>query len=265
MSKRVTLVNNKGGVGKTFAAVGLAEAAARAGARVLVVDMDPQANATRRLGVTPSEQTLTRCLRHARKSSAIDYLVRHGWKGRDQLLTIDVLPSDLELEDRVLEAGLPGSWFRLRRVLWGVDEDAYDLTVIDCPPSIKGHLTTMAISALDGPGDAVVVPLTPENDAVGGARRCIDYVRLYQEELGVPDVTIAGLIVNGVRDRTSLHMARLAEVPAHLQVPLLAHIPLRTRVAEVQDAGLPLCSDPTLAPVMDEFRSVVAALGVVGR
>lgn len=263
MSKRVTLLNNKGGVGKTLAAVGLAEAAARAGARVLVVDMDPQANATRRLRVVPEgERTLTRCLRSAVLGGAVDFIVHHGRPGQDQALPIDVLPADLDLEDRTLEAGLPGSWNRLRRVLFDVDEGRYDVTVVDCPPSIKGHLTTMAIAALDGAGDAVVVTLEPEADAIKGARRSLDYIRLYQEELGVPGVEIAGVIVNKVTEQTRLHRIRIGEIPDHLSVPVLASIPRRTRIAETQDAGLSLCSDPSLAPVMDEFTKVVKALGV---
>ena len=255
MAKRIAVVNNKGGCGKTFVTGALAEAAARRGRRVLVVDMDPQANLTRRLRV-PVRSTLTACLRHGlQRGAARDYIHEHGWGGADQVLAIHVLPADLDLEDRALESGQPSAHMRLRRALWGVDDD-YDLTLIDCPPSIKGHLTTLSLAALDGVGDTVVVPLKPEFDDVAGARRVVTYVEGYREDLGVPSLAVHGVIANGVRPTTGLHEYRISELTAAVGVPTLALVMQRTRIAEVQDAAVPLGSDPALTSILRAFEGL---------
>lgn len=265
MSLRVTVLNNKGGVGKTFVVLALAEAAARRGRRVLVVDMDPQANATRRLRVTPNAGwTLTACLRPGvAKGGAKDYIAPCGWPSDNFRGHIDVLPSDLDLEDRVLEAGVPAAGFRLQRALFGAD-DSYDLTIVDCPPSIKGHLTEMAISALNGPRDVVLVPLEPEYDAVRSARRTVEYVRMYGEDLGVPHAEVAGVVVNKVRAGVSLHGTREAQLVEAGLPGTVAKVPLRARLAEVQDAALPLSSDPTLGEIVDDFENLAEALIIRG-
>lgn len=257
MAKRVAFLNNKGGVGKTFATVALAEAAARRGLRVLVVDLDPQANATRRLRVQV-QRTLTECLKLGlARGAAAEYRHRHGWLDD---LAISVLPADLDLEDRTLEAGQPGADHRLRKALSGVDDD-YDLTLIDCPPSIKGHLTVLGIAALVGVTDKVLVPLSPEHDAIGGAQRSIEYVRLYREDLGVPTLEVRGLIINGHRVGTSLHGTRISQLTEAAEgPPVLTTVPLRARIAELQDAGRPLGDDAELAPVLEQFDGIVDAL-----
>lgn len=250
MGLRVALINNKGGVGKTLSALALAEATALRGLRVLVVDIDAQANATRRLRVRPEPgRTLADCLRPGvEPGSAHRFVHRSGWP---EYLAIDVLPGDMALEDRVAEASQPGSHYRLRKALAGAD-DPYHLTVIDCPPSI-GHLTMMAIAALNEPGDAVLVPLKPEADDIVGARRAMQTLSVYAADLEVPTLGVAGLIVNNLRS-THLHETRMKEFSELLsEVPTLATIPQRTRVAEALDAGSPLGGDLDLAPILREF------------
>jgi cellulose biosynthesis protein BcsQ len=262
MSLRVAVLNNKGGVGKTFVTLGLAEAAARAGQRVLVVDMDPQANATRRLGAKPEPgATLTRCLRPGvEKAAASDYIVPCGWGASGWASNIAVLCADLDLEDRNLEAGVPGASSRLQRALFNAD-NAFDLTVIDCPPSIKGHLTGMAVGSLNGVTDTVLVPVTPESDAMGGARRAVDFVRVYGELLGVPQLAVSGMVVNAVRAGVALHEFRQRELLEMIdEVGVLASVPLRARIAEVQDAALPLSSERDLMPILAEFEELVGKL-----
>lgn len=254
MAKRIALLNNKGGVGKTFATVALAEAAARLGATVLVVDLDPQANATRRLGVSTPD-TLTGCLElGVQRGAAAAYRQRTGW---DAGLVIDVLAADFGLEDRALEAGQPGAYQRLRKALFGVD-DGYDVTLIDCPPSL-GHLTTMGIAALDGVDDTVLVPLELDYDAITGARRAIRFIEMYREDLSVGNVEVAGLIVNKRRG-TSLQDVRVDDLATSLTPPVLTVVPLRAKVAELQDAGQPLNSEPDLRPIVEQFAELVKTL-----
>jgi cellulose biosynthesis protein BcsQ len=254
-ARRIAFLNNKGGVGKTFAMVALA--AARRGLKVLAVDLDPQANATRRLRA-PTARTLTECLRlGVQQGAAKDYVFHHGWD--EPALIIDVLPADLDLEDRALEAGQPGADIRLRKALFGMDDD-YDLTLIDCPPSIKGHLTRLGIAALDGFGDTVLVPLKPEYDDIAGAKRAIDFIELFREDLGVGNLSVFGLIVNGYRTGTNLHSARVDRLWDTLRLPVLTSVPLRSRIAELQDAGQPLNSEPELRPTLMQFVDLVDSL-----
>lgn len=253
---RVDLLNNKGGVGKTLVTVALAEAFAHKGKRVLVVDMDPQANATRRLRVDPAAPTLTDALMlGVRNSGAADYVTPCGWSTAFAGTgAIDVLPSDLDLEDRAIEAGMPGASNRLRRALYGVD-DEYDFTLIDCPPSIKGHLTVNALAALDADDDTILCPVTPEYDAVAGAQRAITFVEQWGDELGTR-ARVTGLIANAVR-KVNVHEVRVSQfAEAFPGLPLLGSIPLRARVAEQMDSAQPLGDDPNTAVAVETMNSV---------
>lgn len=251
---RIALMNNKGGAGKTFTTLSLAEAFAGKGKRVLVVDMDPQANATRRLGVELGDgvPTLTDVLRVGVRNGDAAGAVRpcgwpapYGWAKPTDTAgnmpgNIDVLPADLALEDRTLEAGQLGAANRLRKALYGTD-DPYDVTLIDCAPSI-GHLAQMTIAALDDEHDTVLCPLVPENDAMTGAQRAVAYVDLAGVEIGVR-ARVSGLIVTAYRG-TALHEARIGQLPTTFPgLPVLGKVPLRARVAELLDSGKPLSTD----------------------
>ncbi len=266
MGRRVAIVNNKGGAGKTVTAVGLAEAAALLGAWVLVVDMDPQANATRRLQAVAQDAPVgvrrsltTVLLPGGPDGGAREFQHKCGWDMPGEF-RIDVLTSDMDLEDRTQEVGHPGSFMRLRRALYGMDA-GYDLTIIDCPPSVKGHLTQMALSALDGDDDTVLVPLTLDQDGIGGAFRGLEFIRLWRNDLGVPRLEPAGLVVNNYRTGTVLHETRRDGLGQLLDtLPTLASLPQRTALAEVQDAGLPLSSDKRLTALLAEFDGVARVL-----
>ncbi|GLW04794.1 ParA family protein [Streptomyces lavendulae] len=163
--------NHKGGVGKTAWVINVAGALAAQGRRVLVVDLDPQANASRRLGrpFDPRNPTVSvsDVIREARAGGAADGIVPVAWEGLPGM-RIDVLPSRFDLENRVYEAALLGSETRLAVALEGVAE-AYDVTLIDLPPSL-GHLVHLGLAA----ADVIVCPVEPEYDAVDGAVRLRD-------------------------------------------------------------------------------------------
>lgn len=253
---RIGLLNHKGGVGKTLITVCLAEALAQHGKRVLVVDLDPQANATRRLAVQLGDdaQTLTRCLRMGvSNGDAADYVYACGWTPRvDWVQLIGVIPADLDLEDRSLEAGQPGAHYRLRRALYGAD-DAYDFTLIDFPPSLKGHLTSMGIATLDTDDDQVIIPTEPEYDSVAGVAR----IRHYLDEFG-PDLGFAGqiegVIINRARG-TALHEGRTAQIAANRAGGRIIGqpIPLRAKIAERMDGAQPLTGERDA----DDVRAIV--------
>ncbi|MEV4122897.1 ParA family protein [Micromonospora sp. NPDC049645] len=275
---RIVLLNNKGGVGKTMIAGGIAEDAARRGRRVLLVDMDPQANTTDRFGVRPEIasgrvdelHSLTRCLAPGvRNGDAGDYLYSCQWR-EEWAELIQVLPADLDLEDRAIEAGLPGAANRLRKALAGVDDD-HDITIIDCAPSLKGHLTGMSLAALNGDADAVVVPLAAERYAITGALRSTAYVRATRDDFGVPHLDVAGLVVNSVRSGTNTHKVRYEQLVDQFAgltggpVRVLGdRIPLRARVAELQDLARPMLDDRDLgANPAGDPTGVVASIRTI--
>lgn len=262
---RVALLNNKGGVGKTMTTVYTAEALARAGRRVLVVDLDPQANATSGLGVDPTEwHTLAECLSGTvRNGAGADYVLRCGWADQAIADRIAVLPSSLALEDITMQAGLPGSHMRLRRALYGVD-DAYDVTLIDCPPSM-GHLTANGLAALDDcdGGDTAIVVTTPTKQAYAGALRARQFIDAYAADLGVC-AQITGLIVNQVRPGTTRHEQRLDQLAATFPgVPVLGSpITLRAAIGRLIDDELPLSADtdPIVTAVRETFDAIAASI-----
>lgn len=276
LGHRRALINNKGGVGKTMLTVELAAALARRGHSVLVVDLDPQGNATRRLATRDvhGHVTLADVLRGPGGGDAARCRRHCGWDIAYGKL-IDVLPSSFGLEDRVLEAGLPGAARRLRKALYGVS-DQYDWTLIDCQPSM-GPLTQMAVAALDDESDAVLLPVVPEHDAVAGALRAIALIDEWAEDLvGLGrTVNIAGAIVNAVRAQTSLHQIRMEDLPSQfmrsrdpetgdaIMVPVWQpHIPLLARIAELHDAGAPASTDRHLmgSGVVERFDLLAAQL-----
>jgi chromosome partitioning protein len=262
---RIALINNKGGVGKTLAAVYLAEAVARTGRTVLVVDMDPQANATSMLGVTPRDGcTLAECLSGIVTNGAMSgYMYPCGWNAPDIANRIVVAASSLALEDITMQAGLPGSHMRLRRALYGVD-DRFDVTLIDCPPSM-GHLTANALAALDDceHGDAAIAVTTPTKQAYAGALRAQQFIAQYAEDLGVC-AKIEGLILNMVRGGTTRHQQRLDQLAATFPgVPLLGSpISLRASIGRLIDDEAPLYTDNDLnvAEVRDTFDAIAASV-----
>lgn len=264
---RVALLNNKGGVGKSMATVYLAEALARAGRRVLVADMDPQANATNALGVVvmPGDRTLAECLSGtvANGAMSVGYIYPCGWTDREIGARIAVAPSSLALEDITMQAGLPGSHMRLRRALYGVD-DAYDVTLLDCPPSM-GHLTANVLAALDDcdHGDTAIVVTTPTKQAFAGALRAKQFIATYAADLGVC-AEITGLIVNQVRGGTTRHEQRVDQLAATFPgVPVLGSpIALRAAVGRLIDDELPLSADnsPEVTAVRETFDAIAASI-----
>lgn len=270
MNRRRGIFNHKGGVGKTTITVNLAAGLARRGRRVLVVDMDPSANLTRRLAIAEPYLTISGVLETNRKGGAAQAVARCGWDSPDAPL-IDVIPASLDLEQRDKEAALPGSHNRLARVLYGVT-DHYDFTLFDSRPNL-GHLEQMVTRALDGDGDGYYVVVEPGADAIGGAYRLTQEVGEWGQamEVGAPAL---GVIVNLYAD-TNLHSGRTAALAESLTPldadgqpvadapPILQPFVRRaTRIAELQDLGQPPTDDLRLRREghLDTFDSLAEAV-----
>lgn len=256
---RVAMGNHKGGAGKTAITNGLARELADLGRRVLVVDMDAQANATRRLAIPrPDPENPTVSIAEVLRASepgvfgaAEAAIVPCGWAGYAE--TISVLPSRFDLENRISEAATVGAVKRLARALEGAD-DAYDVVLIDCPPSL-GHLTQMALAA----AHKALALVVPEYDAVEGAIRYRDFIDANAAEIGNPDLQLIGVIVNAVRSQLGEHAFQLDGLPG-LFGDLLwePYIPDRAMIKDAAPATEPLSGTPGTAA--GEVRTILRAL-----
>lgn len=249
---RIGVVNNKGGVGKTVVVRELGSALARRGRRVLLVDMDPQGNLTRRTAVAHSftdAGSIADILHTPTKGGARDAIVPCGWD-IPEADRIHVLPADFELSQRDTEAARPGSHGRLARVLYGVTDD-YDYTLIDCRPTLA-HLEQMVVASLTNPGDGVIIPVEPGADAISGAYRVMEEIREWADDMDVT-ASVLGIVVNLYDGQLRLHSGRVRAMPAslssdrHAAPPILEpYIPRRVRIAEVQDRAVPSTGDQRL-------------------
>ena len=182
MRRTLAVLNQKGGVGKTTVTLGLASAAAVAGRRVLVVDLDPQCASTWVLGIDPGgSRDSVADLLDPDGPDANELIAPSGWGDR-----VDVLPGSARLQE--LEQGTAR---RLREQLTSVEE-RYDAVLIDCPPSL-GNLTRSALTAARH-ALIVVEPSALGLRGIGGVADLIDEVW----DSTNPDLELAGVVLNRV-------------------------------------------------------------------
>ena len=193
MTTTVAVINQKGGVGKTTVALGLASAAQVAGVPTLVVDLDPQGSSSWALGLDVDSQTLTvsDAIAANRDGAAADIIVESGWGD-----PIDVLPAGRELIDRDGDVRATDPQRRLRRALRGVT-DPYELVLIDCAPSL-GLTTRNGLVA----ADLALLVVEPSALSLRGVVAVTDAIDEVWGELN-PSLDIAGVVVNRVPPASS--------------------------------------------------------------
>jgi chromosome partitioning protein len=193
MGAVVAVVNQKGGVGKTTVTLGLASAGWAAGKRVLVVDADPQANATWALGFEPEGVVygVSRAVLANRIGAAKPGIVQSTWPEGKITGRVDVLPGSGDLIEREIEVGKKRLARRLRKALEGVEEN-YDLVLIDCSPAL-GQMTTNALAA----ADFALIVVEPAALSARGVNAVSDLIDGVWEQHN-DELDIAGVIVNRV-------------------------------------------------------------------
>ena len=222
----LAVVNQKGGVGKTTTAINLGAALGAFEQRVLLVDCDPQANATRGLGVNQDPPVLYEAL--LGECDLGDTVRSSGFPG------LDIVPSSRQLVGiEVHFVGTEGWQRRLKDLL---EEAAdYDIVLLDCPPSL-GHLTLCGLAASSG----VVIPLQCEYFALEGMSELFSTIRRVQRSLNAR-LEIEGIVLTMFDERTRLSRDVMDEVKTHFPDRVFKTvIPRNVRLAEAPSYGVPV-------------------------
>ena len=235
MARVYALANQKGGVGKTTTAINLAVYLGLAGQKVLLVDMDPQSNATSSLGYD----------KRSGNPSIYDVLVANRPVADAITPTentgVDILPSAIQLAGAEIElVGVMARETRLKRTLAPAQE-AYDYVLVDSPPSL-GLLTVNALTAADG----VLIPVQCEYLALEGLGQLVSTIDLIRDSLN-PRLRVAGVVMTMYDARTNLSQGVVEEVRQHF--PTLTFdtiIPRNVRLGEAPSFGKAIASyDPS--------------------
>lgn len=229
MGKTVAVVNQKGGVGKTTSAVNLAAAVGYYGYKVLLVDADPQGNATSGLGINKREVRRSSYDVIVRGTAADEVIVKTAFKG------LDILPSNMDLAGAELElVDMQGRESRIRTALAPVKE-RYDFIFIDCPPSL-GLITVNILCAVD----TVIVPIQCEYYALEGLSQLMNTIRQVKR-LYNPLVDLEGVLLTMYDGRLNLTQQVVTEVKRFFPQKVYASvIPRNVRLSEAPSFGKPV-------------------------
>ena len=230
MTNIISIVNQKGGVGKTTTAVNLCAFLGKKRKKVLMIDLDPQGNATSGLGIDKGQL----------KSTIYDVLVNEVPISEVAITSsaknVDICPTNINLAGAEVE--LVSAMSREQILKNAIDEiaDNYDYVIIDCPPSL-GLLTINALTAANG----IIVPIQGEYYALEGLTQLIDTINIVKKKLN-PQIGILGVVLTMFDRRTQLTRQVKEEVDKYFGEKVFkTFIPRNVRLAEAPSHGLAIC------------------------
>ena len=253
MGRTIACANQKGGVGKTTTVVNLSSYLALAGDRVLIIDLDPQGNATSGLG---GDRSAAASVYEAIvDAQTLESLIRPTAVER-----LDLVPSSIALAGAEVElAPLVQRERRLGRLLAPI-VDRYDHVFIDCPPSL-GLLTVNALTAADG----TLIPIQCEYYALEGLTQLIATINLVRDHLN-PGLAVDGAVMTMFDGRTNLSAQVTAEVRAHLGDRVFETvIPRSVRLSEAPSHGRPIHLYAPSSPGATAYRALAEEFRRAGR
>jgi chromosome partitioning protein len=229
MAKIIAVANQKGGVGKTTTSVNLSAYLALEGYRVLLVDCDPQGNASSGLGI--NRKKIPYCVYNL----LIDGMEIKKVLCQTRINNLVILPATIQLAGAEVElANRPGREFILSQALQPA-RDEYDYIILDCPPSL-GLLTINALTA----GTSVLIPLQCEYYALEGLSQLMDTIQLVKSRLN-PSLRVEGILFTMFDGRTNLAIQVVDEVKRHFHKEVYhTVIPRNVRLSEAPSHGKPI-------------------------
>lgn len=229
MGKIISFANQKGGVGKTTTCINLAAFLAAMGKKILVIDMDPQGNATSGLGVEKNKETLT-------LFDAIDgsYKIENIIK-KTPIEKLDIVPATVDLAGAEIElVRMDNREKIIKQILEDVKQN-YDYLLIDCPPSL-GLLTVNALAA----SNSVAIPIQCEFFALEGLSQLMNTIKLVRKHLN-PEIDVEGVILTMKDNRSNLIQQVSAEIKRFFGEKVYnTYIPRSIRLAEAPSHGEPI-------------------------
>ncbi len=230
MGKIISFINQKGGVGKTTTCVNMASYLAVMGKKVLLLDLDPQGNATSSLGID-KESGLKTIYNVIVDDNLLDEVIM-----KSKLDNLDIIPSNVDLAGAEIELVQMNNREKVVKKILQPIKNSYDYICIDCPPSL-GLITVNGLTA----SDSLIIPIQCEYFAIEGLTQLMYTIKLVKKHLN-PDIAVEGVVLTMKDARSNLGNSVAADVNKYFNNKVYdTIIPRNIRLAEAPSYGEPIC------------------------